>query len=80
MRVTLKLPRLSTNMQDATLADWYRKPGEAFAQGDPLYALETEKVTADVEAPCAGILLEVLLAQHDSAEVGDPVCVIDKTD
>ncbi len=80
MKVTLKLARLSTNMQEATLASWYKQPGDSFLAGEPLYGVETEKVTADVEAPCAGRLLEILLPSGSSAEVGDQVCIIDKTD
>ena len=80
MKVVLKLPKLSMNMDEATLVTWHKKAGESFAAGDILYSLETEKVTSDVEAPCAGVLLEVMLAEGEDAEVGTPVCRIDKTD
>lgn len=80
MKVTLKLPRLSSNMQEATIAAWHRQTGESFSAGEPLYAVETEKVTADVEAPCAGRLLEILMPTGSNGEVGDQVCIIDKTD
>lgn len=80
MKVTLKLPRLSSNMHEATISEWHRQPGEQFGTGDALYAIETEKVTTDVEAPCAGKMLEILVPAGDNAEVGDLVCVIDKTE
>ena len=79
MKVILKLPRLSTNMQEATIVEWYRKPGENFVAGEPIYAVETEKVTADVEAPCDGVLLEILLPKGHSAEVGESVCRIENS-
>ena len=75
MKIALKLPRLSSNMTEGLIVDWYKKPGEIFAEGAPLYAVETEKATADVEAPCAGVLLEILLPpMGQNAEVGDLVC------
>lgn len=80
MKVVLKLPRLSMNMQEGTISEWLKQPGEAFAAGEPLYAVETEKVTTEVEAPCSGTLLEVLLPQGENAEVGTSVCRIEKTD
>jgi pyruvate/2-oxoglutarate dehydrogenase complex dihydrolipoamide acyltransferase (E2) component len=79
MKAILKLPRLSTNMQEATIIDWYRQPGENFVAGEPIYAVETEKVTADVEAPCDGVLLEILLPKGQNVEVGESVCRIEKS-
>ena len=78
MKVILKLPRLSTNMQEATIVEWYRQPGENFVAGEPIYAVETEKVRADVEAPCDGVLLEILFPKGQHAEVGESVCRIEK--
>ena len=80
MKVVLKLPKLSMNMDEATLVTWHKKQGESFAAGDVLYSIETEKVTSDVEAPCAGVLLETMIAEGSEAEVGASVCRIDKTD
>ena len=54
MRAALKLPRLSTNMEEGTIAAWKVAIGDRFVTGDPLYEVETEKVTTEVEAPCDG--------------------------
>lgn len=80
MKVILKLPKLSMNMDEATLLEWYRSIGDSFKSGDVLYSLETEKVTSDVEAPCDGVLLEKLVAEGDNVVVGTAVCRIDKKD
>ena len=57
MKVTLKLSRVGMNMETATLSAWRKQPGDTFAKGDPLYEIESEKVTMEVEAPCDGRLL-----------------------
>lgn len=80
MKVALKLPKLSMNMDEATLVEWHRKVGESFAAGDTLYSVETEKVTSDVEAPCQGVLLEITVPEGGNVEVGAAVCRIEKID
>ena len=79
MKVVLKMPRVSMNMEEGTVAAWRRLPGEAFAAGDILYDIETEKATSEVEAPCDGVMLEHLVPEGDEAPVGDPVCRIETT-
>ena len=80
MKVVLKLPRLSMNMQEGTISEWLKQPGDSFSTGDPIYAVETEKVTTEVPAPCAGVMLEILMPQGENAEVGVAVCRIEKVD
>ncbi len=79
MRVNLKLSRVGMSMQEATIAKWHRAPGDSFAAGDVLYEIETEKVTQEITAPGAGKLLEVLVPEGQSVEVGGSVCVVDMT-
>lgn len=77
MKVTLKLGRVTMNMEEATIAAWAVAPGGAFRKGEPLYTIETEKVSMEVEAPCDGTLLEILVEPGNDAAVGDAVCTID---
>jgi pyruvate/2-oxoglutarate dehydrogenase complex dihydrolipoamide acyltransferase (E2) component len=77
MKIKLKLIRVGMTMQEATIAEWFKKPGDIFAEGDALYAIETEKVTQDVLATNAGRLNEILVPQGAEAKVGEAVCVID---
>jgi len=75
--VSLKLPRFGMNMEEATIAKWHKQPGDAFSEGDPLYDIETEKVTTEVTAPCAGRLVEVLAPAQSIVEVGGAVCKVE---
>jgi len=77
MRVKLKLARVGMNMEEATISRWLKKPGERFAKGDGLYEIETEKVNMTVEAPAAGTLVEILVAEGANATVGGEVCAVD---
>lgn len=80
MKVTLKMPRVSMNMEEGMLVSWHVKPGDAFKEGDILYEVETEKVTNEYEAPCNGIMLEHLADEGDEVPVGDNVCQIEKVE
>ena len=78
MKVSLKLTRVGMNMEEATITAWYKKPGESFQKGEPLYDIETEKVAMEVEAPCNGVLMDIKVLAGESAAVGDVVCAIDQ--
>ena len=77
MKIKLKLAQVGMNMESATIVEWLKQPGETFSKGDPLYEIETEKVTQDIEAPGNGRLLEILVAEDEDADVGQEVCVVD---
>jgi len=77
VRVNLKLGRVGMNMQEATIAKWHKQPGETFKAGDPLYDIETEKVTQEVTASGDGTLLEILVPAGENAVVGAAVCAVD---
>jgi len=77
MKVKLKLAAVGMNMEEATIVKWLKQPGETFAKGEPLYEIETEKVTQEVEAPADGTMLEILVPEDEDAEVDQEVCVVD---
>ncbi|MEO6075010.1 MAG: lipoyl domain-containing protein [Burkholderiales bacterium] len=77
MKVSLKLPLFGMNMEEATVSRWCKRAGDVFVKGEPLYEIETEKVTSEVEAPCNGTLLEMLAPEESVVKVGDAVCHID---
>ena len=51
MTVDIKVPTLGESVTEATVAKWFKQPGEAVAADEPLVALETDKVAVDVPAP-----------------------------
>ena len=78
MKAVLKLPKLSMNMEEALLTEWHVRKGEDFSEGQVLYSVETEKVVTEVEAPCAGRLIEIVAEAGTELEVGSPVCRIEQ--
>lgn len=76
----LRLMRVGMNMDEAEIASWKLGPGDSFAKGDVLYAIETDKVTYDVEAEFAGRLLEILVGAGEIAAVGQVVARVSEAD
>ena len=56
MTVEIKVPVLGESVAEATVAKWFKKPGDAVALDEPLVELETDKVTVEVNSPVAGAL------------------------
>jgi pyruvate/2-oxoglutarate dehydrogenase complex dihydrolipoamide acyltransferase (E2) component len=79
MKITMKLPRIGMNMEEATIVKWHKQPGEAFKTGDILYEIETEKVSQEFAATADGTLLEQCVAEGDNVPVGGRVCVVEVT-
>lgn len=77
MKTGMKLTAVGMNMEEATIVKWFKQPGEAFKKGDPIYEIETEKVSSEVEAPADGVLIEILVEEDEDAEVGQEVCIVE---
>jgi pyruvate/2-oxoglutarate dehydrogenase complex dihydrolipoamide acyltransferase (E2) component len=77
MRIILKLARVGMNMQEATIAKWFKEAGQSFCKGDTLYSIETDKVTQDVGATHRGTLVEIFVLAGQNVDVGHPVCIVD---
>jgi pyruvate dehydrogenase E2 component (dihydrolipoamide acetyltransferase) len=73
------LPKWGVSMQEGTIAEWYVEEGAEVAEDDPLAAIVTDKVDADLEAPVAGTLAKRLVAAGDTVPVGGVVAVIEET-
>ena len=76
MATEITLPRLGQGMEVGTIVRWLKAEGDTVAQDEPLYELDTEKVTQEVESPVAGVLLRILAQEGEEIEVGRPICVV----
>ncbi|MCS7259165.1 MAG: 2-oxo acid dehydrogenase subunit E2 [Anaerolineae bacterium] len=86
MATEVLVPPLGTTVDTVTLVKWYVEEGGTVRQGEPLFAVETDKATLDVEAPASGILRQVrarpgdvLPALHVIAVIAAPDEVLSET-
>jgi pyruvate dehydrogenase E2 component (dihydrolipoamide acetyltransferase) len=70
------LPRLGQGMESGTIVRWLKSEGDQVEKGEPLYELDTEKVTQEVEADASGVLLKILAGEGEEIEVGKAIAVI----
>lgn len=68
MTVEIKVPTLGESVSEATVAKWFKKPGDAVAADEALCELETDKVTIEVNAPAAGALDSIVA--EEGTDVG----------
>ena len=72
----MTLPRLGQGMESGTIVRWLKQEGDRVEKGEALYELDTEKVTQEVEAEAAGVVLKILAGEGEEVDVGKPVVVI----
>ena len=65
----VRVPTLGESVTEATVATWFKKPGDAVKADEMLCELETDKVTVEVPAPTAGTLGEIIAAEGETVGV-----------
>ena len=70
MAIEIRVPALGESVTEATVGQWFKKPGDAVNADEPLLELETDKVTLDVPAPAAGVLADIKVPQGSTVAVG----------
>ena len=75
MATEVILPRLGQGMESGTIVRWLKSEGEQVARGEPLFELDTDKVTQEVEAEANGVLLKIAVAEGE-VPVGQTVAFI----
>ena len=75
MATEVKLPRLGQGMESGTIVKWLKGEGEPVKKREPLYELDTDKVTQEVEAEADGILLKIVVPSGE-VEVGRTIAFI----
>ncbi|MGB3714470.1 MAG: dihydrolipoamide acetyltransferase family protein [Candidatus Promineifilaceae bacterium] len=69
------MPKLGLIMTEARLVEWYKREGERVEIGEPLFALESEKSTLDIEAPAGGYV-NILVQAGETVPVMTPIARI----
>ncbi|MDX2096090.1 MAG: 2-oxoglutarate dehydrogenase complex dihydrolipoyllysine-residue succinyltransferase [Alphaproteobacteria bacterium] len=73
----IRVPALGESVTEATVAKWFKQPGEAVNADEPLVELETDKVTVEVNAPAAGVLKEQAAKTGATVGVGALLGTVD---
>jgi pyruvate dehydrogenase E2 component (dihydrolipoamide acetyltransferase) len=74
--VEIGMPRLSDSMEEATVLQWLKRPGEHVEKGEPLVEVETDKATVVYEAELGGVVEEILVEDGATAALGAPIALL----
>ena len=76
MQIEVKVPSVGESVQEAVIAEWFKEDGEKVKKDEPLFVIETDKVTLEVEAEADGTL-SIKVAEGETVSIGQVVAVID---
>jgi pyruvate dehydrogenase E2 component (dihydrolipoamide acetyltransferase) len=70
------MPRLSDSMEEGTILQWLKQPGDEIAVGDELVEIETDKANMAYESDVAGTLSEILVQEGETVAIGTPIAKV----
>jgi 2-oxoglutarate dehydrogenase E2 component (dihydrolipoamide succinyltransferase) len=76
MIIEVKVPSVGESVASGVVSAWHKKSGEFVNEGEPLFALETDKVSTDIVAEESGVL-ETKVPQGQEVKIGEVVAIID---
>jgi 2-oxoglutarate dehydrogenase E2 component (dihydrolipoamide succinyltransferase) len=76
MEIEIKIPHVGESVQEAVLVEWYKKDGDTVRKDDPLFVVETDKVTLEIVAEASGTL-KIRVSQGETVAIGTVVGIID---
>jgi 2-oxoglutarate dehydrogenase E2 component (dihydrolipoamide succinyltransferase) len=76
MAIEIKVPSLGESVTEATVGQWFKRPGDPVKADEAVCELETEKVTVEVPAPASGVLGEIRVDKGETVAVGSVLGII----
>ena len=80
MTTTIPMPQLGETITEGTILRWAKQVGDPVAQGEIVLEISTDKVDTEVPSPVAGVMLEILVEEGVTVEVGTELCVVGSED
>ncbi|MDQ7992855.1 MAG: biotin/lipoyl-containing protein, partial [Propionicimonas sp.] len=76
MSTPVPLPALGESVTEGTISRWLKRVGDTVAMDEPLVEVSTDKVDTEIPSPAAGVVLEILVPEDGTAQVGAVLAVI----
>jgi len=71
------IPQMGESVAEGSIGTWLKQVGDAVARDEPIVEVETDKVAMEVPSPVAGVLVEQLVAEGDTVEIGALIARVD---
>ncbi len=76
-RIDVIMPQMGESITEGTMSRWIKQLGDTVKRDEPIFEISTDKVDAEIPAPNAGVLIEVLVTEGQTVSVGTVVARID---
>ena len=76
MATIVIMPKQGLMMEEGTITSWLKKEGEAVTAGEPLFEMETDKLTITMDAEASGTLLKIIHPEGDVVPITQPIAVL----
>jgi pyruvate dehydrogenase E2 component (dihydrolipoamide acetyltransferase) len=76
MATDVVMPQMGESIAEGTIVRWIKKVGDAVERDEPLFEISTDKVDAEIPAPAAGVVTEILAREGETVPVNSVVAVI----
>lgn len=71
------MPQLGETVTEGTVANWYKKVGDSVKADEPLFEVETDKVTTEIPSLASGVVKAILVQTGTTVPVGTVLAVIE---
>jgi pyruvate dehydrogenase E2 component (dihydrolipoamide acetyltransferase) len=71
------MPQLGETVAEGSITTWYKKPGESIAADEPLFEVETDKVTTEIPSPVAGVVRQLLVDAGTTVKIGTRLAIVE---
>ena len=76
MTTPIPMPQLGETITEGTILRWAKGVGDTISQGDVVVEISTDKVDTEIPSPVSGEMLEILVGEGETVEVGTDLCVV----
>jgi pyruvate/2-oxoglutarate dehydrogenase complex dihydrolipoamide acyltransferase (E2) component len=76
MAHTIRMPALGQTTDEITITSWLKGEGDIVNMGEPLYTVETDKTTLEVESPFAGTVLKIVHTTPATVQAGAAIAFV----
>ena len=76
-RIEVPMPQMGESIAEGTVSRWLKQVGETVQRDEPLLEISTDKVDAEIPSPAGGTLVEILVEEGATVEVGTVVAYVD---
>ena len=78
-RIDVIMPQMGESIAEGTISRWMKKVGDPIKRDEPIFEISTDKVDAEIPAPTAGVLAEILVQEGQTVAVQAIVATVSYT-